>query len=66
MAYEYKNKKGTNYYLHSKNVKLRGSGKDQTIYYFARAVGSNSLNQVPTGFIVIENDRTGLPILKRG
>lgn len=67
MAYQYKNSKGTNYYLHSQEVKLRGSGKNQTIYYFAREVkGNHGLDQVPAGFVVVESQKTGLPVLKRG
>jgi hypothetical protein len=65
MAYKHTNKKGTDYYLHSKAVKLRGSGKNQTIYFFARDVRSGSLDEVPAGYTVVENPRTGLPILKR-
>lgn len=65
MAYAYKNNKGTTYYLHSKDVKLRGSGKLQTIYFFARDERDGSLEQVPSGYLVIENKKTGLPILKK-
>ena len=34
MGYSHKNSKGVTYYLHSKDVTLRG-GRNQTIYYFA-------------------------------
>ncbi len=34
MPYEFKNKKGVTFYLHSREVELRG-GKKQTIYFFA-------------------------------
>ncbi|KKR80001.1 MAG: hypothetical protein UU73_C0001G0296 [Candidatus Daviesbacteria bacterium GW2011_GWA1_41_61] len=64
MAYKHTNKKGVDYYLHSKEVKLR-SGRNQTIYYFAKEAGSGSLDNVPAGFKVVENERTGLPILKK-
>lgn len=65
MAYKYTNKKGTDYYLHKREVKLRGSGKNQTIFFFARDVRDGSLDEVPAGYTVVENPRTGLPILKR-
>jgi uncharacterized membrane protein len=65
MAYSYKNSKGQTYYLHMRDVKLRGSGKTQRIYFFARETRSGSLNDVPTGYKVVENKKTGLPVLKR-
>ncbi len=66
MAYKHKNAKGTDYYLHNKKVKLRGSGKDQIIYFFAREVRvADALEDIPEGYEVKENTKTGLPILKR-
>lgn len=65
MAYQYKNSKGQNYFLHSQGVNLR-SGKKQTIYYFARDTRANSLNSLPGGYKVVESKRTGLPVLKKG
>lgn len=64
MAYEYTNSKGTRYYLHSKDVSLR-SGRRQTIYYFAKNPGSGAIDSLPGEYIVVENQRTGLPILKK-
>ena len=65
MAYSTKSKKsGKTYYLHSKNVTLKG-GHKQTIYYFASKAGTNAINALPTAYMVVENDRTGLPILKK-
>ena len=52
------------YYLHSKSVTLKG-GQKQTIYYFAGAAGSNAMNALPDGYKVVENARTGLPLLKK-
>lgn len=57
-------KSGETYYLHSKEVTLRG-GHVQTIYYFARAAGDNALDTLPSGYKIVENDRTGLPFLKK-
>lgn len=65
MAYKHTNTKGINYYLHSKDVRLR-SGRSQRIYYFARETRPEAVDQVPEGFVVVENKRTGLPVLKRG
>ncbi len=66
MAYSVQSKKtGETYYLHSRTVTLRG-GRQQTIYFFARDVRDGALDSVPAGYVVMENSRTGLPMLKRG
>lgn len=65
MAYSVKSKKsGKTYYLHSKEVKLVGDRK-QVIYYFAGVAEKNALNALPAGYEVIENQRTGLPMLRK-
>jgi len=65
MGYSVKsNKTGETYYLHSKDVTLRG-GRKQTIYYFARNERPNTTD-LPSGYKVMENPRTGLPMLKKG
>jgi len=64
MAYSYTNKKGTTYYLHFKDVTLRG-GRKQRIYFFARDVRDNALDEVPAGYEVMETERTGMPVLKK-
>lgn len=64
MAYTHKNSKGQTYILHSKDVILRG-GRHQTIYYFAREEKKGALGAVPAGYLVVENKRTGLPMLKK-
>ncbi len=64
-AYAHTNSKGQTYYLHSKAVTLRG-GRKQTIYFFAREVKEEGgLDAVPAGMVVVENKKTGLPMLKR-
>ncbi|MFC2163382.1 hypothetical protein ACFLT2_00120 [Acidobacteriota bacterium] len=65
MAYEFTNKKGVTYYLHFKDVNLKG-GRQQRIYFFARDVRPGSLDAVPDGYVVMETERTGMPILKKG
>jgi hypothetical protein len=58
-------KSGKTYYLHSRQVTLRG-GRTQTIYFFAQDVRDGALDSVPAGYVVMENARTGLPMLKKG
>lgn len=65
MAYSVKSKKsGKMYYLHTKQVKLAG-GRLQKIYYFAGVAGEGSLDSLPAGYEVMENQRTGLPMLRK-
>lgn len=65
MAYSVESKKsGKTYYLHSKVVKLAGNRK-QRIYYFGGEAKENTLDALPEGYKVIENKRTGLPMLKK-
>lgn len=63
-AYSYTNSKGQTYYLHSKDVTLK-NGRVQTIYYFARDVRPEALEEVPAGYKVVETKRTGMPVLKK-
>ena len=63
MAFSHENSKGQTYYLHSKDVTLRG-GRLQTIYYFAREVKPGTIDALPEGKEIVENKRTGLPLLK--
>lgn len=64
MAYSQKSKKtGEDYYLHSKEVTLRG-GRKQVIYYFGRVAKENACD-LPDGYEVMENSRTGLPMLRK-
>jgi len=64
MAYSHTNSKGVTYYLHSKDVTLRG-GKLQTIYYFAKDVRPEAIDSLPSGYQVAENPRNGFLTLKR-
>lgn len=64
-AYSQTNSRGVTYYLHTKEVTLRG-GRQQRIYYFAREIDAEfALPAIPEGYEVIENDRTGLLMLRR-
>lgn len=65
MAYSHDNSKGQTYYLHGKMVTLRG-GRKQQIYYFSREVKkADALEEIPGGYTVVENKRTGLPMLRK-
>ena len=64
MAYSVTNSKGQAYILHGKMVTLRG-GRKQQIYYFSRTEKADALNALPAGYSVMENKRTGLPMLKK-
>ncbi|MCL5409325.1 MAG: hypothetical protein M1607_00515 [Patescibacteria group bacterium] len=65
MAYQYQNKKGTMYYLHATDVVLKGSNLQKVIYYFAKEPGAKAINDLPNGYEVVENKRTGLPTLRK-
>lgn len=64
MAYAYTNSRGRTYYLHGRTTMLK-SGKEQTIYFFAKEVKEGSLEAVPAGYVVSES-KNGLPVLKKG
>ncbi len=64
MAFQFKNSKGVGYYLHSKEVNLKG-GRKQVIFYFARDIRPGALDAVPPGYKVMETTKTGMPILKK-
>jgi hypothetical protein len=65
MAFSVKSKKsGKTYYLHAKDVLLK-SGRKQRIFYFASDIREDALDKLPQGYEVVENTRTGLPILRK-
>jgi hypothetical protein len=69
MAYSHTNSKGIQYFLHQKDVTLKG-GRLQRIYFFGKQIstkpGAVALDAMPVGRVVAENPRTGLPVLKKG
>lgn len=66
MPYSHTNSKGQLYYLHMQDVTLKG-GRLQRIYFFARKVREEgAVDVMPAGFMVVENPKTGLPVLKKG
>lgn len=65
MAYSVKSKKsGKAYFLHTKEVTL-AAGRKQRIYYFAGVAETNAIDALPAGYEVMENARTGLPMLRK-
>lgn len=57
-------KSGKTYHLHARRQKLRG-GQEVTLYYFAGQPGEGAIDALPDGYEVSENERTGLPLLKK-
>ena len=65
MAFSVVSKKSNKtYHLHSRRQKLKG-GQEVTLYYFSGTVGEGALDTLPDGMEVIENERTGLPMLRK-
>jgi len=64
MAYSViSDKSGKTYHLHNKVVTLKNTGKQQTIYFFS--VKPEGSIDMPEGWQVVQNQRSGLPFLKR-
>ena len=57
MAYSFTNSKDKTYFLHSRQVELKG-GRTQTLYFFAKEPGEGALNEVA-------ESKNGLPVLKK-
>ena len=63
MAYSFTNSKGVTYYLHNRK-QTAASGKERTLFFFAKEIKEGVLDAVPAGYTVIEM-KTGLPVLKK-
>jgi hypothetical protein len=57
------NKTGATYYLHSQETESRG-GK-RRLFFFSKEIKDGALDAMPDGYVVTENTKTGLPLLKR-
>ena len=57
-------KSGKSYFLHHRLQKLRG-GQEVTLYYFGGEAKEGVLDALPAGYEISENERTGLPLLKK-
>ncbi|MDD2709652.1 MAG: hypothetical protein PHV34_16825 [Verrucomicrobiae bacterium] len=65
MAFSVVSKKSSKtYYLHSRETVLKG-GRTQKIFFFGGEVKEGALDALPDGYEVFENERTGLPMLRR-
>jgi hypothetical protein len=65
MAFSVVSKKsGKTYFLHKRDQK-RADGGTTTLYFFAGEVKDGALDKLPDGYKTIENERTGLPMLKK-
>ncbi len=65
MAFTVDSKKsGKTYHLHHRRQKLRG-GQEVSLYYFAGTEGEGSMDALPEGYEVSENQKTGLPLLRK-
>jgi hypothetical protein len=67
MAYSQTNSKGQEYFLHMKDVTLKG-GRLQRIYFFAKTLKPDKgtpIDDIPEGRMVTENPTTGLLVLKK-
>lgn len=64
--YDHTNSKGVTYYLHKKDVQLRG-GKNQTIYFFAKVPKNlkGEPTDLPAGYEVTENPRNGFLTIRK-
>ncbi|MDO8634011.1 MAG: hypothetical protein Q7K34_01830 [archaeon] len=58
IGYSHANSRGNRYFLHSQVMK---NGK--TLYFFSKKGENGAL--LPPGYKVIENQKTGLPLLKK-
>jgi len=66
MAYSVQSKKsGKTYFLHERRQQLKG-GQTVTLYYFAGEAKEGAIDALPAGYVVSENTKTGLPLLKKG
>lgn len=65
-AYAHTNSKGVTYYLHKKDVVLRG-GKSQTIYFFSKDEkgAKGEPTELPERMEVTENPRNGFLTVKK-
>jgi hypothetical protein len=58
------NKSKKTYFLHARLQKLKG-GQEVTLYYFAGEAKAGAIDAIPAGMEVMENERTGLPMLRK-
>ena len=65
MAYSVVSKKsGKNFFLHARETALP-NGKVRKLFFFSTKIGDGALDNLPEGYEIIENPKTGLPMLKK-
>ena len=64
MAYSTTNTRHETYFLHARDIELRNHHA-QRIYFFAKSERPGAIDALPDGYEVVENSRTGLPVLRR-
>ena len=65
MAFSVVSKKSRKtYFLHQRLQELRG-GQKVTLYYFGGEPKEGAIDALPAGYEISENERTGLPLLKK-
>lgn len=57
-------KSGKTYHLHARKQKLKG-GQEVTLFYFGGEAKDGAIDALPAGYEVIENAKTGLPMLRK-
>ena len=57
-------KSGKTYHLHARLQKLKG-GQEVTLYYFGGEAKAGAIDALPAGMEIMENERTGLPMLRK-
>lgn len=62
MGFSYQNSKGQTYFLHTRKAGKGGNGE---IFFFAKSAGENAAGHLPEKYEVIENLKTGLPIIRK-
>jgi hypothetical protein len=64
-AFVYTNSRGRPYYLHERSITLRGSNRQQRIYFFALRPQDGGIDRIPAGMQVSEIAGSGMPVLKK-
>ena len=64
MAFSVTNERHETYFLHARDIELRNH-HSQRIYFFAKSEKPGAIDAVPDGMEVVENSRTGLPVLRK-
>jgi hypothetical protein len=65
MSYAHTNSQGETFYLHQRDVRLRG-GRSLRVFFFAREVMDGAIDSLPLDRVVAEDPRSGLLRLKEG